>query len=713
LKKLFLLAGLGVLFYLTYRTGLAEHLNLQALKAQKDALVQAWTDDPFKIAGLYFLVYVISVAVSLPGATILTLAGGAVFGLGWGLVLVSFASTLGATLAMLAARFLFSDWVRAKFGYRMVAIDQGIKKDGARYLLTLRLVPAFPFFLINLAMGLTRLPVRTFFWVSQLGMLPGTLVYVNAGTELSKIESVKGLLSPTLILSFTLIGLLPWIARFASDHLKYRRQLARFSKPKTFDYNMVVVGAGSAGLVSAYIAAAVKAKVALIERHKMGGDCLNTGCVPSKALIRAGKTAKIIRAGAGSAPDYPSVLKHVSEVIKKIEPNDSIERYEGLGVECFKGNAEVLSPFAVKVGDRVLTTKNIVIATGAGPLVPDLPGLRAIEPLTSDTLWDLNQLPRRLLVLGGGAIGCELAQALCRLGSKVTLLERNDRLLHFEDPKASVEVLSQLQKDGVAVLLGHEAQSFQRENSGEVTVRVKAAGANVAGAQVTGDKTLSFDHVLVALGRGPRTQGVGLEALELETDSKGFLSVDEYLRTTKFKNVFACGDVTGPYLFTHVASHQAWYAAVNSLFSPFRTFRADYRVIPWCTFTDPEVARVGLNEAEAKVAQVPYEAYEYGIEHLDRAIADGEAKGFIKVLVKPGTDRILGVTIVAVSAGEMLAEYVLAMKHNLGLNDILGTIHTYPTMSEANKFVAGVWKKATAPQRLLSWVKRYHEWRRG
>ena len=484
-----------------------------------------------------------------------------------------------------------------------------------------------------------------------------------------------------------------------------------WKKPARFDRNLVVIGAGSAGLVSAYIATAVKAKVTLIERHRMGGDCLNTGCVPSKALIRSARLLSHMRRSrefgirsASAEFDFAEVMERVRQVIREIEPHDSIERYTGLGVEVVQGSARVTSPWSVDIetpdGKRTLTTRSIIIATGARPFVPPIPGIDAIDYLTSDNVWDLREMPRRLVVLGGGPIGCELTQTFARLGANVTQVEMMPRLMLREDPEVSRLVAQRFQAEGVTVLTDHTAKQFVVEN-GEKILIAEHQGKDVR---------VPFDAVLIAVGRAANLKGFGLEEMGIPTGK--VVETNAFLQTLH-PNIYAAGDVAGPYQFTHTAAHQAWYAAVNALFAPFKKFRADYSVIPWATFTEPEIARVGLNELEAKEKGIACEVTTYGIDDLDRAIADGEAHGFVKVLTVPGKDRILGVTIVGEHAGDLIAEYVLAMKHGIGLNKILGTIHIYPTMAEANKYVAGNWKRAHAPQRLLRWVERFHAWRRG
>jgi pyruvate/2-oxoglutarate dehydrogenase complex dihydrolipoamide dehydrogenase (E3) component/uncharacterized membrane protein YdjX (TVP38/TMEM64 family) len=693
-------------------------LSLELLKQRQGELQALFGARPWLVAGAYFAIYVAATALSFPGAAILTLAGGAVFGLGWGTLIVSFASSVGALLAFLAARFLLRDAVRARLAARMADIDRGLARDGAMYLFTLRLVPLVPFFVVNLAMGLTRMRGWTFYWVSQLGMLPGTLVYVNAGTQLGDIDSPRGILSAGVLASFVLLAAFPWAARAVIAAVQrakvYRRW--RADKPRRFDRNLVVIGAGAAGLVSAYIAAAVKASVTLVESHKMGGDCLNYGCVPSKALIRSARLAHQVRHAdryglQAAAPvfSFKDVMRRIQEVIRAIEPHDSVARYTALGVDVVQGRARIVNPWTVEIeradGTRQrLATRSIVIAAGAAPVVPPLPGLAETGYLTSDTLWDafaqLDDLPRRIVVLGGGPIGCELSQALARLGAQVTQVELAPRLLLREDEEVSQLARAALEADGVHVLTGHEALRCETAG-GEKALITRHAGQ---------EQRWPFDALICAVGRKARLAGYGLE--ELGIPAQRTVETDEYLQTL-YPNIYAAGDVAGPYQFTHTAAHQAWYATVNALFGGFKRFKADYRVIPAATFIDPEVARVGLNEQEAREQGVPFEVTRYGIDDLDRAIADGEAQGFVKVLTVPGRDRILGVTIVGQHAAELLAEFVLAMKQGLGLNKILGTIHTYPTLSEAGKYAAGEWRRSHQPQRLLQWVAKYHAWRRG
>jgi len=712
-SKLLLLVVLVAAIAAFIAFDLGRFFTLEQFRAQQSAIEAYRQAHPVQTALVFFVVYVAVTALSLPGAALMTLVAGAIFGLLWGTLIVSFASSIGATLAFLASRFLFRDAIQRRFGDKLRAINQGIEKEGAFYLFTLRLVPVFPFFVINLVMGLTPIPTRTFYWVSQAGMLLGTIVYVNAGTQIGQIESLRGILSPTLLISFALLGVFPLIAKKIVDVVKARKVYAGWPRPARFDRNLVVIGAGSAGLVAAYIAAAVKAKVTLIERHKMGGDCLNTGCVPSKALLRSAKlAAQMRRAGEwGIEPveprlDFAQVMERVQRVIREIEPHDSVERYTALGVECIEGEAKMTSPWTVEVrtatGTQTLSTRSIVIAAGARPFVPPIPGIEEVGYLTSDTVWNLRELPQRLVVLGGGPIGCELAQAFARVGAHVTQVEMLPRIMIREDPEISAMVADRFRAEGIQVLVNHKAKAFRRDNGEKVLL------AEIEGREVR----IPFDQVLVAVGRVATTNGYGLEELGIPVTRQRTVEVDEHMRT-RYPNIYACGDVAGPYQFTHTAAHTAWYASVNALFGRFRTFRADFSVIPWATFTEPEVARVGLNETEAKEKGVAYEVTTYRIDDLDRAIADGEAHGLVKVLTVPGKDRILGVTLVGEHAGDLIIEYITAMKNGIGLNKILGTIHIYPTLAEANKYAAGNWKRAHAPQGLLRWVERYHAWMRG
>jgi pyruvate/2-oxoglutarate dehydrogenase complex dihydrolipoamide dehydrogenase (E3) component/uncharacterized membrane protein YdjX (TVP38/TMEM64 family) len=718
--RLLALAGLAVTAVLAWwHFDLGRWLTLAQLQASRDALVAAYQARPLATVAAYFAVYVLSTALSLPGATVLTLAGGAVFGFGVGLVVASFAASLGALLAFLAARFLLRDWVQARFGARLAPVNAGIARDGVFYLLTLRLAPVFPFFLVNLLMGLTPISAGRYYGASQLGMLAGTAVYVNAGTQLAGLRSPADVLSPGLLGSLLLLGLFPLLAKALLGGWQARRACAGWVRPRRFDRNLVVIGAGSGGLVSAYIAAAVKARVTLVEAHQLGGDCLNTGCVPSKALIRAARLAHQmaaapgygVHAAGGVTVDFAAVMNRVQRVITDIAPHDSAQRYTALGVEVLQGHARLVSPWAVQVTaadgtQQTLTSRAIVLATGARPTLPPIPGLAEAGCLTSETVWQLRSCPQRLLVLGGGPIGCELAQAFARLGAQVTLVEQAPVLLGREEPAASALVADALRADGVTLLTGHQALRCERDGGGQRLVLRPPGTASAP------EHAVAFDQLLCAVGRTPRVTGFGLEELGLAPPPGQPIATNAWLQT-RMPHIYAVGDAAGPLQLTHAAAHQAWTAVVNALFGRFKRFAVDMSVMPRVTFTEPEVARVGLTEAEATAQGVPFETTHYPLADLDRAIADGQTAGFVQVLTVPGRDRILGVTIVGAQAGEMLAEYTLAMRHGLGLKKILGTVHPYPTLAEANKYAAGAWQRAHAPQRLLRWVARYHAWERG
>ena len=717
-KKIIILLAIVAAAIAFFALDLGRFFSLAYIKQSQQTFSELYNARPVFITAVFFTIYVAITALSLPGAAIMTLAAGASFGLVWGTVVVSFASTLGATCAMLISRYVLRDSIETRFGAKLAEVNKGIEKEGAFYLFTLRLLPLIPFFVLNVLMGLTKMKTWTFFWVSQLGMLAGTIAYVNAGTEIAKIDSLRSILSPGLIGSFVLLGIFPLMMKKVLDFFKKRKVYARWNsvKPKTFDRNLIVIGAGAGGLVTALIGAAVKAKVTLVEAHKMGGDCLNFGCVPSKAIIKSAKLAHQMRyadhyglKAVIPAFDFKAVMQRIHDIIAAIAPHDSVERFTGLGVDVAEGYAKIVNPWTVEIAmkdgsKKTLTTRSIVIAAGASPVVPPLPGIEESGYVTSDTLWDafakLDVIPKRLVVLGGGPIGCELAQSFARLGSVVSQIEMAPRILIREDEEVSSFAQKALTADGVQVMTSHKALRFENAN-GVKTLIVEHSGT---------EKRIEYDEVICAVGRIARLKGYGLEDLGIPTQRT--VDTNEYLETI-YPNIYAAGDVAGPYQFTHTASHQAWYAAVNALFGTFKKFKADYRIIPAATFIDPEVARVGLNELEAKAQNIAYEVTKYGIDDLDRAIADSEAHGFIKVLTVPGKDSILGVTIVGVHAGDLLAEYVLAMKYGLGLNKILGTIHTYPTLAESNKFVAGEWKRAHQPVKLLEYVKKYHDWRRG
>lgn len=701
--KVLLFIFLGLFFIGAYQLGLREYLTFNYLKNNLSRAQESFATHPVQTILIYFSLYVFTAALSIPGATILTLFGGAVFGVLYGVIIVSFASTMGATLSFLATRFLLKDYIGQKFQTQILSINKNIEKDGHLYLLSMRLLPIFPFFVVNLAMGLTSMSAPLFFIVSQMGMLPATIMYVYAGKKFSEITSLSEILNPSILMTLLLLGTIPFIAKFCINFFKNYLLYKRFKKPKKFDFNMMVIGGGAAGLVTSFISAAVKAKVALVEKKKMGGDCLNYGCVPSKALI---KSSKVIHLAENAKLfglnklhidfDFSEIMARVKRIIAAVEPNDSVSRYTNLGVKCFSGEAKILSPYEVKIGQRVYTTKNITIATGAKPFVPKILGIENASYVTSDTIWDLTVLPKKFLIIGGGSIGCEFAQCFTRFGSEVTMVERSSRLLIREDLEVSALVKEFLSNEGVTILTDHEALEFIQEGSEKYLVCQSSVGI----------VRYEYDTALIAMGRVANSKGFGLEELGVAIKPNGMIATNEYLQTT-YPNIFACGDVAGPYQLTHTAAHQAWYCAVNGLFGKFIKFKVDYSVIPWCTFTDPEVATVGINEESAGHKKINYEVTIYNLSELDRAIADDETKGFVKIITQKGSDKILGATIVGAQASVMILEFISAMKFKKGLNQILGTVHIYPTLGEANKYAAGIWKKAHAPKRVLFFLEKY------
>ncbi|MBY0384912.1 FAD-dependent oxidoreductase, partial [bacterium] len=528
LKKIGILVGIVVTAFLFFYFDLHNTLSLEQIQSRYVEFQEFYNQHSILTPALFFATYVIVTGLSLPGAVPLTLLGGALFGLWIGAALVSFASTIGASLAFLGSRYLLKETVEKKFNSFVEPIQKGVQKNGGSYLFSLRLIPVVPFFAINLVSGLTAMPLWKFYAISQIGMLPGTLAYVNAGTQLTQIRSLSGILSLPVIGSLLVLGLLPLVLKTLLSWHKNKKIYRRFKKPAQYQYNLVAIGGGAAGLVTSYIAAAAKAKVALIEKHKMGGDCLNTGCVPSKTLIRTAKFLSDCKKSADLGVEkadvqfhFRDVMSRVQRVIQKIEPHDSVERYTQLGVDCLQGEAKLISPWEIEVNGQILTTKNIVVATGARPFVPPIPGLHNVAPLTSDTLWDLNELPKHLLVLGGGAIGLELAQAFLRLGSRVTLIERSSRLLEREDKEVSLWIEQKLRAEGLELLLSTQMTEFKKTDQQKVALCKTPSG----------EKEIVFDQVLVAVGRKANTSGFGMETLGVELTPSGAIQTNDFMQT--------------------------------------------------------------------------------------------------------------------------------------------------------------------------------------
>ncbi|MFZ9506452.1 MAG: FAD-dependent oxidoreductase [Burkholderiaceae bacterium] len=701
--------------------------DLSTLRDVRDTMAHRVRQTPELAALAFIAAYLLVAALALPGALVLTLLGGALFGFGPGVLLVALASSLGALLSFSVVRWIAGRSLRDRLAARLTPIASGIERDGAYYLFTLRVVPVFPFFLVNVLVALTPIRTWTFYWVSLIGMLPATLVYVNAGHQLASLDSLSGLLTPGLMGALALLGVFPLVARRLLPGIARRigwlmgtvraNRRWRGQRPHRFDRDLIVIGAGAAGLVAANIAASLRAKVTLIEREAMGGDCLNTGCVPSKALIRLANRVREERlfaeqgtgiagipSGNTARPDLAVILDRVRATIDRIAPHDSVERYRALGVECIRAEARVLSPWTVDVtpaeggGGERLHARHLIIATGAEPVVPDIAGLAPGRALTTQTLWAIRELPNRLLVLGGGPVGCELAQAFQRLGSAVTLVERAGRLLPREEPEASAEVRRSLEADGVRVLTGATLQSVQ-----------DGSRAHVVGAH--GQAVIEFDQLLCALGRRSRVEGVGLDELGLARDADGTLRVDDWMRTSE-PGVFACGDVATADRLTHVAGQMAWHAAFNALFGGLWPLRIDRRAIPRCVFTDPEVARVGLTRVEAEQAGIKVVCTRHEMSALDRAIIEEQTGGFVMVLTAQGSDRIVGATVVGARAGELISLFTLAIRERLGLRRLMSMMIAYPGWADAGRAVASQWQRDHAPVFVLTWLERWHRWRR-
>lgn len=648
-------------------------------------------------------------SLGIPGALILTLLAGAVFGWKWGTVIVSVSSTAGACCAFLLSRYFFRELIGEKYSGKGKSVLDAYESKGPLFLLSLRLVPIVPYFLVNLLMGVTRIPLATFALLSAVGMFPSTMLYVKAGVNFSQIRSVSDILSKKMLLLFCFFALIPVAANWMLPRIRFWWVMRKYPKPKSFDYNFVVVGAGSAGLVAANLGARLQAKVALVERGKSGGDCLNRGCVPSKTLLAIAKgvhhreSAESVSAPYGKAKkEYTAVRRSIQRVIEQIAPHDSFERYESLGVDCFEGNAEVISPYEVKVGEKVLTTKNVVIATGASPILPVMPGIREQGVYTSDTIWEMQDLPTRLLVLGGGAIGCELAQAFSRLGVKVTIVEKGPRILAREDERASMLLTGSLQKEGVKLFCETEAVRIDRVQE-HLNVQMRRLDGSA--------ENLEVDAVLVALGRKPN-QEVFLNAKGIESLSRAAVKVDSDLSVTTLPNFFFCGDSIGPDFFTHAAGFQGSVVALNALFGGWRKFSGTPKVMPRCIFTEPEVASVGMGEDVLKREKIPFTVCFYSWEKFDRALTEGKENGFVKVFLARGSDKILGATIVGERAGEILQQIVFAMHHGKGLGSFVNVIQPYPSYADCVRMAALAWKNNSAPKWIFPWLRDFHKWNR-
>lgn len=472
-------------------------------------------------------------------------------------------------------------------------------------------------------------------------------------------------------------------------------------------YNLVVIGAGTAGLVTAAGAAALGAKVALIEKYLMGGDCLNVGCVPSKALVRAARAVAAVREAAefgirvpsGTTMDFAQVMERMRRLRADISPHDSAKRFTDLGVDVFLGAGKFTRPDTIEVGSQTLRFVKAVIATGARPATPPIPGLKDVPYLTNETIFSLTVLPKRLGVIGAGPIGCEMAQTFARFGSEVFLLEAEHGVLPREDPDASEIVRAALERDGVKLLCCAK----------ELRLSPAAAGVRLQLQSHGQGHDIEVDHLFVAVGRSPNVEGLGLEIAGVEFDQKG-VKVNERLQTTN-RRIFAAGDVCSPLQFTHAADAQARVVIQNALFKG--RARASSLIIPWCTYTSPEVAHVGLCEKEAKAKGIAVDTFTQELAGVDRAVIDVQTQGFVRVHVRRGVDEILGATIVAAHAGDLISEITLAMRHKLGLRKIAGTIHPYPTQAEAIRKIGDAHNRTRLTPLVRRIVGQWLAWQRG
>lgn len=687
---------------------LEQYLTLEVIQAKSGALHAQVQAHPWWAGSIFFAAYVGLTVMSFPGTVILTLLAGALFGLVGGTLMVSFASNIGALIAMLISRFLLRDWVQKRFAKQIASINRGLDRDGSFYLFSLRLIPLVPFVLLNPALGLTRVGFWTFWWTTQLGMLPGNAIYVNAGRQLARIREISDILSPSMIGTLVLLAVFPLAATKLLTLYKARKIYRGWQKPKRFEYNLLVIGGGSGGLAAARIAASMEARVALVEANQLGGAALHSGNVPARALLRAANLNQAVQMGEipgarmQAEADFADVMQKVRSTLEAAQGRLSAESCKAMGVELIRGQARVTSPWTVQVGDRSISSRALVIATGSQPIIPPIAGIDAVEPLTCENVWQLQERPDRLLILGGESAACEMAQAFQRLGCQVTLAVEHDMLLEQAEPEARQAVQEALTADGVQVLLNASPERFEvMPDERRLVCRVGDEG-----------RTLPFDQVLLALGRRAQLSGLDLDGLKLNYTDDGSLEVDEYL-ATRYPNIYAVGAVAGPDSSVQRARHHAWYAAANGLFSGLRRQMVSDRVVPRVTFTSPEIASVGLTEAQAKLAEMDYEVTKLNLDSLQAAQIGSGRAGFVKMLTERGRDRIIGVTLVGDGASESLAVFVLAMKHKLGLNKLRRTVHINPTLAEASLAVAEAWRRAHLSKHPHRWAARLHRWRLG
>lgn len=688
---------------------------------------------------VFILGYAVAIVAFVP-ASVLTLAAGAIFGLGAGVVYVFCAATLGSALAFLVSRYLARGVIEKRLAgnENFAAIDRAIAGEGRKIVFLLRLSPAFPFTLLNYALGLTRVRFADYL-VASFGMLPGTFLYVYYGKLAGDVAALAGgaatpkdagyygVLALGLVATIAVTAVVTRTARRAlaasttspeparSETRRPTEETAPVFEPSRVEpmdehnralldnvrpsnwinpepapvYDLVVVGAGTGGLICAAVGSGLGAKVALIERNLMGGDCLNMGCVPSKAVIRHSRRLAEARALLGPAAfddafldrEFTTAMERMRAIRAEISRDDSAGRYrDELGVDVFQGSARFTGHDTVEIGGHTLRFKKAVVATGARAAVPDVPGLAEAGYLTNENVFNLTARPRRLVVLGGGPIGCELAQAMQRLGCDVTLIDKAEQLLPREDRDAAAIVERRLKDEGVTLVLGAELRSVTRDPQGK-TLNLAFKDERTV--------TIACDEILVAVGRRANVEGVGLDAAGIACTDRG-VEVDDNLRTSN-PRVFAVGDCCLRWQFTHAADAAAKIVVQNALF--FGRKKLSDLVMPWCTYTEPEIAHVGLSEAEARLGGLDVETFTVPLSKVNRAVCDGETDGFVRLHAKKGSDRILGATIVATHAGEMISEVTLAMTTGAGLAKIAATIHPYPTQAEGIKAAANAYMR--------------------
>lgn len=693
--------------------------------------------------------YVVATVLFVPGS-LLTLGAGAVFGVALGSVCVSISATLGATAAFLVGRYLARDAIARKIEKheKFATIDRAVADEGWKIVLLTRLSPVFPFTLLNYAFGLTRVKLSHYVLASWIGMIPGTVMYVYLGSLVNvgaghrqrttgewvlygvgllatvtvtvfvtrlarralakKIGSTETVQSSKEIMS---VPSAPVLVRPADAH--NARLVSNVHPPDWQNpspapcYNLVVIGAGTAGLVTAAGAAGLGAKVALVEKSLLGGDCLNVGCVPSKAVIRSGRAvfdAKEagpfgVRVGKPVEIDFSAVMERMRKLRADLSPHDSAQRFANLGVDVFLGEARFASPDTVEVAGQTLRFKRAVIATGARAVEPPILGLAEAGYLTNETVFNLTQRPARLAVIGGGPIGCELAQAFQRLGSQVSLLHKNAHLLDREDMEAAALVQKAFIREGVALHLNATITRVERSAGGKL-VYYEAQGK---------EETLAVDEILAGAGRAPNIEGLNLEAAGVRYDRRKGVLVNDCLQTSN-PHIYGAGDVCLAWKFTHAADFSARIVIQNALFLGRK--KASTLTMPWCTYTDPEIAHVGLYERDARERGVEVDTYVREFKEVDRAVLDGEEDGFVKFHVKKGHDEILGATIVARHAGEMISEISVAMAARIGLGKLASVIHPYPTQAEALRQCGDAYNRTRLTPTVKKWMGRWLAWQR-